>query len=215
MIKPLIENIDDPEFREKWNDIKQKNKRRLIEHIKERVGITLKEDSVFDVMVKRIHEYKRQLMNAFYVAYRYLRLKKMSPEERKKTTSRSVIIGGKAAPSYVNAKRIIKLINMIAKVVNEDSDTKDYLKLIFFPNYNVSHAEKIIPAADICQHISTAGTEASGTSNMKFCMNGAILLGTMDGANIEIMEEIGEENIVTFGVSVEEVEEIKEKVNPI
>jgi len=212
LIKPLIEKLDDAEFREKWNDIKQKNKRRLISWIHKKTGVTLKEESMSDVQVKRIHEYKRQFMNAFYVVYRYLQLKEASPEERKAIVPRSVLIGGKSAPGYVNAKRIIRLILAIAKVINEDPDTKDYLNLIFLPNYSVTSAEVIIPAADVCQQISTAGTEASGTSNMKFCMNGAMILGTMDGANIEIAEEVGMDNIVTFGASVEEVDEIRTKM---
>jgi len=212
LIKPLIEKIDDPDFREKWNDIKQKNKRRLIKWIQKKTGVLLREESMFDVQVKRIHEYKRQFMNAFYVVYRYLQLKEASPEKRKAFVPRSVLVGGKAAPGYVNAKRVIKLILAIAKVINQDPDTKDYLNLIFLPNYSVTAAEVIIPAADICQQISTAGTEASGTSNMKFCMNGAMILGTMDGANIEIAEEVGMENIITFGAEVEEVEEIRNKI---
>ncbi len=212
LTKKLLSKLDDAQFRERWNDIKQHNKRKLIEVINERMDIELREDSILDVMVKRIHEYKRQLMNALYVGYKYLQLKEMSPEEREKATPRSVLIAGKAAPGYVNAKRIIKLINMIAEVVNADSETNEYLKLVFFSNYNVSHAEQIIPAADICQHISTVGTEASGTSNMKFCMNGAILLGTMDGSNIEIADEIGKENIVTFGTEIDEIEGVLKKV---
>lgn len=144
-------------------------------------------------------------MNILYVIYRYLLLKDTPAEGRKKFFPRTVFFGGKAAPGYANAKRIIKLINSVSDVVNHDLDTNHYLKVVFLPNYNVSSAEIIIPASDISQHISTAGTEASGTSNMKFVMNGGLILGTWDGANIEIAEEVGLDNIIIFGARVEEV----------
>jgi len=145
-------------------------------------------------------------MNILYVIDRYLYIKDCSEEEKKKIVPRTVIIGGKASPGYMIAKKVIKLINEVAKVVNNDSDVGDILKVVFFPNYNVSNAEVIIPASDISEHISTAGTEASGTSNMKFCMNGGILIGTLDGANIELREEIGDENMYIFGLRVHEIE---------
>jgi len=140
------------------------------------------------MQVKRIHEYKRQLMNILYVIHRYLSIKSMNPEQRKQVVPRTVMFAGKAAPGYYNAKCIIKLISEVSFVVNNDEQTKSLLKVLFLPNYSVSNAEIIIPASDISQHISTAGTEASGTSNMKFVMNGGLILGTMDGANVEIYE---------------------------
>jgi len=143
---------------------------------------------LFDMQVKRIHEYKRQLMNILYVIHRYLSIKSMNPEQRKQVVPRTVMFAGKAAPGYYNAKCIIKLISEVSFVVNNDEQTKSLLKVLFLPNYSVSNAEIIIPASDISQHISTAGTEASGTSNMKFVMNGGLILGTMDGANVEIYE---------------------------
>jgi starch phosphorylase len=157
---------------------------------------------MFDIQVKRIHEYKRQLMNILYVIYRYLNIKGMTPTERKAVVPRTVMFAGKAAPAYYNAKCIIQLINEVSYVINNDEQTKSVLKVIFLANYSVSNAELIIPASDISQHISTAGTEASGTSNMKFVMNGGLILGTMDGANVEIYEEVKPENIFIFGARV-------------
>lgn len=168
---------------------------------------------MFDIQVKRIHEYKRQFMNILYVIYRYLSIKEMSPEERKTVVARTVMFSGKAAPAYITAKNIIKLINEVALVVNNDSETKSLLKVVFLPNYNVSNAETIIPASELSQHISTAGTEASGTSNMKFVMNGGLILGTMDGANVEIYQEVGPDNIFIFGARVEEIEALKHKMS--
>lgn len=152
-------------------------------------------------------------MNILYVIYRYITIKEMTPEERKKVVPRTVMFSGKAAPGYLNAKNIIKLINEVASVVNNDGDTKSSLKVVFLPNYNVSNAEIIIPASELSQHISTAGTEASGTSNMKFVMNGGLILGTMDGANVEIYQEVGEDNIFIFGARVEAIEGLKEKMS--
>jgi len=164
-------------------------------------------------MVKRLHEYKRQLMNALYIVHRYLSIKHTAPEKRKETfVPRSILFGGKAAPGYLNAKSIIKLIGAVSKVVNNDPDVEDLLKVVFMPNYNVSNAEIIIPASELSQHISTAGTEASGTSNMKFCLNGCLIIGTMDGANVEIAEEAGEENMFIFGARVAEIAQLKEKM---
>jgi starch phosphorylase len=143
------------------------------------------------VQVKRIHEYKRQLLNVLYVVHRYLAIKDMSPGDRKNVVPRVTLIGGKAAPGYFNAKCIIKLITSVGAIINSDKEIGDLLKLVFLPNYNVSSAQIIIPASELSQHISTAGTEASGTSNMKFVMNGGLIIGTMDGANVEIAEEVG------------------------
>lgn len=171
--------------------------------------MSVNENSMFDIQVKRIHEYKRQLMNILYVIYRYITIKEMTPQERKHVVPRTVMFAGKAAPGYLTAKNIIKLINEVSTVVNNDGETKHLLKVVFLPNYNVSNAELIIPASELSQHISTAGTEASGTSNMKFVMNGGLILGTMDGANVEICQEVGEENIFIFGARVDAIEGLK------
>ena len=161
-------------------------------------------------MVKRMHEYKRQLMNVLSVILRYLMIKETPHHERKdKFPPRVVMIGGKAAPGYAQAKAIIKLINAVGNKINNDSDVGDLLKLVFLPNYCVSTAQIIIPASELSQHISTAGTEASGTSNMKFVMNGALIIGTMDGANVEIAEEIGSQNMFIFGEDVDGVNRVK------
>jgi len=164
---------------------------------------------LFDVQIKRLHEYKRQALNIFGVIHRYVVLKGMKPEERKKTVNRVVFFAGKAAPAYYIAKLIIRLIVNVARVLNNDPDTKDYLTVYFLPDYSVSLAEVLIPSSDISQHISTAGTEASGTSNMKFCLNGGLLLGTVDGANIEIAEEVGESNVFFFGHLTPAVEDLR------
>jgi starch phosphorylase len=156
-------------------------------------------DALFDIQVKRIHEYKRQLLNVFAIIHRYNALKAMSKEERAKQVPRVCIVGGKAAPGYDMAKRIIKLVSAVGETVNKDPEIGDMLKVVFLPDYNVSSAEVIVPGAELSQHISTAGTEASGTSNMKFAMNGCLIIGTMDGANVEIAEEIGEGNMFIFG----------------
>ncbi|KAJ3297376.1 Non-essential glycogen phosphorylase [Borealophlyctis nickersoniae] len=205
-LKPMAE---DPAFQKAWMDIKHKNKIRLAEHIKESTGITVNVDALFDVQCKRLHEYKRQFMNILGVIHRYERLKKMSKADLKNVVPHVVIFSGKSAPGYYIAKLIIKLINSVAEVINQDREISPYLQLVFIPNYNVSVAEIIIPASDISQHISTAGTEASGTSNMKFVLNGGLILGTVDGANIEIGEEVGDDNIFFFGVLTPEVEDIR------
>ena len=178
--------------------------------VKESTGIDIPLDSLYDVQVKRIHEYKRQLLNILYVVHRYLSIKETPSHERASMfVPRVVMIGGKAAPGYYTAKIIIELINAVSRVVNSDSDIGDLLKVVFLPNYNVSSAQIIIPASELSQHISTAGTEASGTSNMKFVMNGCLIIGTMDGANVEIAEEIGVDNMFIFGKNVAEVGEAK------
>ena len=163
------------------------------------------------VQIKRIHEYKRQYLNMLSVIHRYNELKAMSPDERKKTVPRVVVVGGKAASAYDMAKRIIRLVTAIGEKINNDPDTNDVLRVYFLPDYNVSLAEKIIPAAELSQHISTAGTEASGTSNMKFQMNGSLIIGTMDGANIEIAEESGKGNLFIFGVDEKDVPRLRKE----
>jgi len=168
-------------------------------------------NSLFDFQFKRIHEYKRQLLNCIYLIHRYLQIKEASPDDRKKMIPRTSLVGGKAAPAYINAKTIIKLVGNIGQVVNNDPDVSPYLKVGFVPNYSVTVAQNVCPASDISEHISTAGTEASGTSNMKFVMNGGLIIGTMDGANIEIREECGDETMFIFGCLETEIPEIKQK----
>ncbi|KAG0268038.1 Non-essential glycogen phosphorylase [Actinomortierella ambigua] len=209
LLKGLNKKVDDKVFQKKWMAIKRANKVRLAELIKERCGIEVSPDALFDVQVKRIHEYKRQFMNILAVIHRYRTIKSLTPAQKANVQPRVVIFGGKAAPGYYVAKLVIKLINSVANVVNQDPAVGDLLKVVFIPDYNVSLAEVIVPASDISQHISTAGTEASGTSNMKFVLNGGLILGTMDGANIEILEEIGEDNIFIFGCLAHEVEDLR------
>lgn len=201
--------VNDAAFRKEWAAIKRANKARLAGYIERTTGVTVNPDALFDVQVKRIHEYKRQQMNIFGVIHRYLALKAMTPKERKKQMPRVSIFGGKAAPGYWMAKQIIHLINSVGTVVNADEDVDDMLKVVFLEDYNVSKAEMIIPANDLSEHISTAGTEASGTSNMKFVLNGGLIIGTCDGANIEITREIGPENIFLFGNLAEDVEDLR------
>jgi starch phosphorylase len=176
--------VDDKDFRKEWAEIKYANKVRLAKHIKDTTGHSVNPAALFDIQVKRIHEYKRQQMNIFGVIHRYLTIKAMSEEERKKLAPRVSIFGGKAAPGYWMAKTVIHLINKVSDVINNDKDVGDLLKVIFVADYNVSKAEIICPASDISEHISTAGTEASGTSNMKFVLNGGLIIGTCDGANV-------------------------------
>lgn len=213
--------VEDKEFLKKWNQVKLNNKIRLIDLIKkENDGVDIinreyLDDTLFDMQVKRIHEYKRQQLNVFGIIYRYLAMKNMlkngaSIEEVAKKYPRKVsIFGGKSAPGYYMAKLIIKLINCVADIVNNDESIEHLLKVVFVADYNVSKAEIIIPASDLSEHISTAGTEASGTSNMKFVMNGGLIIGTVDGANVEITREIGEDNVFLFGNLSENVEELR------
>ncbi|KAI9753619.1 MAG: Non-essential glycogen phosphorylase [Lichina confinis] len=209
LLSKLEDYVDDKDFRKEWIEIKYANKVRLAKHIKTTMDVTVNPHSLFDIQVKRIHEYKRQQMNIFGVIHRFLTIKSMSAAQRKKLVPRVSIFGGKAAPGYWMAKTIIHLINSVASVVNKDKDVGDLLKVIFLEDYNVSLAEVICPASDISEHISTAGTEASGTSNMKFVLNGGLLIGTCDGANIEITREIGESNIFLFGNLAEDIEELR------
>ncbi len=192
---------DDTAFHQEWRAVKLANKNRLAKLIASTCGVTVDPASLFDIHVKRIHEYKRQLLNVLHVIHLYHRLI-THPEEP--VSPRTIIFAGKAAPSYHRAKLIIKLINSVGDVVNRDPRIGERLKVAFIPNYCVSLAERIIPAADLSEQISTAGTEASGTGNMKFALNGALTIGTLDGANIEIREEVGEENIFIFGMTAEE-----------
>ncbi|KAF9039949.1 glycogen phosphorylase [Panaeolus papilionaceus] len=208
-LEGLIPFAEDPKFRTKWAGIKQRNKERLAHHVQTTLGFTVRTDAMFDVQIKRIHEYKRQTLNILGVIHRYFELKKLSAAERKKVNPRVVFFAGKAAPAYYIAKLTIRLIVNVARILNADPETKDYLQVYFLPDYSVSLAEILIPASDISQHISTAGTEASGTSNMKFCLNGGLLLGTVDGANIEIAEEVGENNVFFFGHLTPAVEDLR------
>jgi glycogen phosphorylase len=189
LINKLEHYVDDKEFKKEWAEIKYANKVRLAQHILATTGVSVNPKALFDIQVKRIHEYKRQQLNVFGVIHRYLAIKKMSAEERKKLAPRVSIFGGKAAPGYWMAKTIIHLINKVGDVINSDKDVGDLLKVIFLEDYNVSKAEIIIPASDISEHISTAGTEASGTSNMKFVLNGGLIIGTCDGANVSWIPE--------------------------
>jgi len=208
-LEGLLKFADNPQFQKKWAAIKQTNKEKLAQYVQSTLGVKVNTKAMFDVQVKRLHEYKRQTLNIFGVIHRYLTLKAMKPEERKKVNPRVVFFAGKAAPGYYIAKLTIKLIVNAARVINNDPETKDLLEVFFLPDYSVSLAELLVPASDISQHISTAGTEASGTSNMKFCLNGGLLLGTVDGANIEIAEEIGDSNVFFFGHLTPAVEDLR------
>ena len=202
---------DDPQFRSRWHAVKQANKERLAALVLAQCGVAFNTAGLFDVQVKRIHEYKRQLLNVLHVIHLYDRIKR---GDTANWTDRCVLIGGKAAPGYFIAKLIIKLISNVAKVVNDDPEVGDRLKVAFLPNYRVTAMEVICPGTDLSEQISTAGKEASGTGNMKFMMNGAITIGTLDGANIEIREEVGDDNFFVFGLTAEEVEEQRHHYDP-
>lgn len=204
-LKPLV---NDRGFRRTFQIIKQENKMKLAAYIKKEYDITVNPTSMYDVQVKRIHEYKRQLLNCLHIITLYNRIKR---DPSSPFVPRTVMIGGKAAPGYYMAKQIIRLFCVVANVVNNDPVVGNKLKVVFLENYRVTLAERVIPAADLSQQISTAGTEASGTGNMKFMLNGALTIGTLDGANIEMKQEMGAENIFIFGMNVEEVEELKRK----
>lgn len=204
--------IDDLAFRDAWQQIKYDNKQRLASAIFEKTGIKINPSSLFDIQVKRIHEYKRQHLNILNVIAKYLQI----INRNAMVVPRTVIFGGKASPGYAMAKLIIKLINNVAKVINNDPKASDLLKVVFFPDFNVKQAHFIYPAADLSEQISTAGKEASGTGNMKFAMNGALTIGTLDGANIEIREAVGEDNFFLFGLKANEVHELrKQGYNPL
>ncbi|MED6157304.1 species-specific tRNA processing, variant 2 [Stylosanthes scabra] len=203
---------DNEDLQFEWMESKRRNKIKVASFIKERTGYDVSANAMFDVQVKRIHEYKRQLLNILGIVYRYKKMKEMSDEERKKSfVPRVCIFGGKAFATYVQAKRIVKFITDVGATINHDPDIGDLLKVIFVPDYNVSVAEMLIPGSELSQHISTAGMEASGTSNMKFAMNGCLLIGTLDGANVEIREEVGEDNFFLFGARAHEISKLRKE----
>jgi starch phosphorylase len=210
-LRALGEHAGNKKFRAEWRQVKLANKQRLTQMVARDCGVEFDPAAMFDVQVKRIHEYKRQLLNVLHVIHLYDRIKR---GETADWTPRCVLIGGKAAPGYVMAKRIIRLVTAVAEVVNHDPATKGLLRLAFLPDYRVSAMEVICPAADLSEQISTAGKEASGTGNMKFMMNGAITIGTLDGANIEIREEVGADNFFLFGLTAEQVEATRGHYDP-
>jgi starch phosphorylase len=199
-LRELEALCDKADFCERWRQVKHANKRALAACAQHAHGIELLPDTMFDVQVKRIHEYKRQHLNVLHAVALYRHLKRGGD-----APARTIIFGGKAAPGYHTAKLIIKLIHGVAEVVNADKETNDRLRIAFLPDLNVKNAQRIYPAADLSEQISTAGMEASGTGNMKFAMNGALTIGTLDGANVEIREEVGAENFFLFGLTVAEV----------
>jgi len=210
-LEKLAPLANDATFQKKWHQVKVANKQRLADLVAERCGVTFNTEALFDIQVKRIHEYKRQLLNVLHVIHLYDRIKR---GDTTGIAKRCVLFGGKAAPGYAMAKDIIKLINNVAEVVNNDPQVGDLLKVVFLPNYQVSAMEVICPAADLSEQVSTAGKEATGTGNMKFMMNGAITIGTLDGANIEIREEVGDDNFFLFGLDETEVEQLRGNYNP-
>ncbi|MDQ2693922.1 MAG: glycogen/starch/alpha-glucan phosphorylase [Pseudomonadota bacterium] len=210
-LRRLIDYADDGDFQERWRAVKQANKKRLAQLVRRDCGVAFDAAAMFDVQVKRIHEYKRQLLNVLHVIHLYDRIRR---GDTAGWTPRCVLLGGKAAPGYAIAKRIIKLVNNVARVVNDDPAAEKLLKVAFLPNYRVSAMEIICPGTDLSEQISTAGKEASGTGNMKFMMNGAVTIGTLDGANIEIREAVGEDNFFLFGLTAAEVEARRPSYDP-
>jgi len=211
-LQKLREISSDSDFQAQFRAVKQENKIRLARLIRMQLGIVVNPESLFDIQIKRIHEYKRQLLNVLHVITLYNRILAGTQAE---SVPRTVIIAGKAAPGYAMAKLIIRLINDVADIVNNDHRVGDKLKLVFIPNYDVSNAERIVPAADLSEQISTAGTEASGTGNMKLALNGALTIGTLDGANIEMREEVGADNFFLFGLTTDEVEKMRGYYDPM
>jgi glycogen phosphorylase len=205
-LRELERLAEDPAFQRRWRQIKRANKEDLAAYTRDRTGVAIDPDSLFDVQVKRIHEYKRQHLNILHVIALYHRLK---CDPHADIHPRTVIFGGKAAPGYHLAKLIIKLIHSVADVVNRDPAVRERLRVVFLPNFNVKNGQRVYPAADLSEQISTAGKEASGTGNMKFCMNGALTIGTQDGANIEICREVGAENFFMFGLTASEVQSLR------
>jgi starch phosphorylase len=210
-LEKLAPLADDSDFQQQWRAVKQANKARLAANIESKTGYPVDPAMMFDVQVKRIHEYKRQLLNVLHAIHLYDRIVRGDGDD---LPPRVIIIGGKAAPGYEMAKAHIKLINNVAEVINTDPAMRGRLQLLFYPDYNVSAMEVICPAADLSEQISTAGKEASGTGNMKFMMNGAVTIGTLDGANVEILEAVGEENFFLFGLTVEEIPAARENYDP-
>jgi starch phosphorylase len=208
-LEGLLRFTDNATVLKELEDIKHLKKVQFAEYLKNKQGIEVDPDSIFDIQAKRLHEYKRQQMNALYIIHKYLEIK----GGKKPTRPITFIFGAKAAPAYVIAQDIIHLILVLQDIINNDPDVKDYIKVVMLENYNVSYAEKLIPACDISEQISLASKEASGTGNMKFMLNGAVTLGTADGANVEIAELVGKENIYEFGVSSDEVIKHYEKAD--